>query len=301
MLAGDWATVNQLMLEFDEHKNKSIYPNSQELIRKLYESISKNIPAVLAGCERSGMDDQAKMLVSALLQYLEKDSSPEKYNEKLIVYRKRYKDEKYKPFEKDFMPPKYVKASWNFSMGSGKIFPTGRLSNQFSSNASFNMAMDINIDNVFTSLYMHALGMELQNPFTATTAVDTLNFNLNERFWYFNGGLKTGYFVIRNNRFHLAPYASISGSYLESTRYKEEEDNDLEYEIFNSFTYGAGLHTEVKVYGYEGNNIYGGTTKMHLSVKLETGYNKIVKVNDSAFKGDTPYVILALVWGFGQF
>jgi hypothetical protein len=71
-----------------------------------------------------------------------------------------------------------------------------------------------------------------------TSDTDTLNFELNEKFSYLDAGLKGGYFIVRSNRFHLAPYASISGSHLESTKYDDPKDKDLEYEIFNSFTYG---------------------------------------------------------------
>ncbi len=97
-------------------------------------------------------------------------------------------------------------------------------------------------------------------------------------------------------------FLSISGSFLESTNYDDPDDNDLEYEIFNSFTYGIGLHTEVKVYEFDSNNMYyGGTTNGYFSIKFETGYNKILKFEDKYAVGDTPYFICALVLGFGQF
>jgi hypothetical protein len=162
--------------------------------------------------------------------------------------------------------------------------------------------MDFNVDRVFTSLYLNATNLKLKEPFTAISSYDTLDFTLDEKFSYLDGGLKAGYFFIRNHRFHLAPYISISGSFLESMRYDDPDDNDLEYEVFNSFTYGAGLHTEVKLLHFATSNYYYyGGTDSHLSLKLEAGMNKMAKFKDPYAVGEITYITCALVWGFGQF
>lgn len=302
MLVGNWETVDKLMLEYEKYKNKIIYPNSQELVQKLYHMTLHNSQAILSNCVSAQINEQAKMLIAALLQYIENGSSDKEYNEKLVSYKKKFNNPKYESFEKGFMPKKIIKASWNFSFGSGMVFTTGDLSKNFSSNASFNMGMDFNIHRVFTSLYLHGTSLKLQVPFTATSNIETLDFELDEKFTYLDAGLKAGYFILRSNRLHFAPYASLSGSFLESSIYDDPEDNDLEYEIFNSFTYGVGLHTEVKVLDFESKNMYyGGTSNGYFSIKLETGYNKILKFKDTYAIGDTPYFICALVLGFGQF
>jgi hypothetical protein len=264
--------------------------------------ISLNSQAILSDSKSSQIDEQAKMLIEVLLTYIEK-TSDEEYNDMLAAYKKKFKNQKYDSFEKEFMPNKVIKASWNISLGSGMVFTTKDLSANFSNNASFNFGMDFNVHKVFTSLYLHGTNLKLKEPFMTVSSVDTVHYKLNEKFTYLDAGLKAGYFLARSNRFHLAPYASISGSFLESTRYDNAKDNDLEYEIFNSFTYGAGLHTEIKVHDFKSNNMYyyGSTTNGYLSIKLEAGYNKILKFKDTYAIGDTPYIICALVLGFGQF
>ena len=201
------------------------------------------------------------------------------------------------------MPHMIIKASWNLFFGSGMVFTTGDLATKFSNNALFNFGMDINVHRVFASLYLKGTSLKLKDPFMVTSDTDTLNFELNEKFSYLDAGLKGGYFIVRSNRFHLAPYASISGSHLESTKYDDPKDKDLEYEIFNSFTYGIGLHTEVKIYEFESKNYYyyGGTANGHISIKFETGYNEILKFKDLNSTGNTPYFLCSLVIGFGQF
>jgi len=300
LLSGDWERVNTLMMDYEENKNKVVYPNSQDLIRKLYETTLKNSRQIVLNCNNSPMNEQAKRLVDIFITYIDHEDSDRDYNKKLDSYKRDFKNQEYKSFEKGFLPDKTIKASWNFSFGSGMIFTTKDLSKNFSNNASGNMAMDLNLGKVFTSLYMQGTSLKLKEPFTAVSATDTLVFKMNDKFSYMDVGLKGGYFIIRSDRFHLAPYVSVSGSFLESTKYDASEQDSPEYEFFNSFTYGAGIHTEFKLLEFDYPDIYG-YTKGYFSIKLEAGYNKIHKFKDSYAKGDTPYIVCALVMGFGQF
>ena len=198
------------------------------------------------------------------------------------------------------MPRVRVKASFAWSLGSGMVITTGKLANNYKSNASINMSMDINIEKLFTSLYLNASGLKLKEPFSVTLNSEIITFNRNESFHYLDAGLKGGYFFIRNERFHVAPYLSISGSFLESKRF-DPEDNEKEYQVFNSFTYGGGLHTEVKIKDLSYTNVYGYAQRSYISLKMEGGYNVIAKFNDNLSKGNTPYFTVAFVWGFGEF
>lgn len=301
VLTGDWRAVNNLMLTFDDYASRYVYPNTQDLVPKLYEMITNGRESVLSGSRRSQMDEEAKMLVEVYLAYLKTGSSGEEYNAMLTAYKKKYNNPKYEGFVKGFLPARIIKASWSFAMGSGMLYPTRDLAANFSNNAVFQFAMDFNVDRVFTSLYLNATNLKLKEPFTAISSYDTLNFELDEKFTYMDAGLKAGYFLIRSQRFHIAPYVSISGSFLESMRYDDPEDNELEYEVFNSFTYGGGLHTAVKIFEFENRNMYYGATNSHLGIKLEAGINKMAKFKDPYAVGDMPYITCALVWGFGQF
>lgn len=160
--------------------------------------------------------------------------------------------------------------------------------------------MDVNVDRLFTSLYLHGANLKSTVPLIAITPRDTLFFEIGDKFSYLDAGLRFGYFVLRSNRFHVAPYLSASGSLLESTLYEDPRDNKLEVRIFNTFTYGAGLHTEVKLHEYSNPNYYG-LNKGYLSLKLDAGYSKMSKIKALAKDGSMPYLMLAFVMGFGQF
>ena len=132
--------------------------------------------------------------------------------------------------------------------------------------------------------------------------IETIDFNKNESFQYLDAGLKCGYFFIRNGRINFSPYFSISASFLESKRYDSEDDNK-EYKVFNSFTYGPGIHNEIKLKEFNTSNryYYYGYEHSYISFKVDAGYNFIAKFKDEYFKGNTPYVMVGLIWGIGDF
>lgn len=302
MLTNDWLRVEELIINYDSYKGKRIYPNSPELISNLYGITSKRSEELLISSLNSSMRTQTKRLVEVLLHLIKIGKPDDNYKVLFNAYKKDYKDTPYLGFEKEFMPRIPVKGSFSFSMGSGGLLTTGNLSKSFPGNAIFIMAMDVNVNKVYSSLYFQGTGLKLKVPFEAVSNSDTLSFAYNERFSYIDVGVRGGYFLVRNDRFHLAPYLSLSGSWLESTRYTDPKDDDLEFKVFNSFTYGLGLHTEVRLHSYTARNYYyGSETFGYLSIKVDAGYSKIARFSDSYFKGDTPYFNVALVWGLGDF
>ncbi|HMM11406.1 MAG TPA: hypothetical protein PKE03_04865 [Bacteroidales bacterium] len=301
LLTGNWPMVESYMSNYHPKENRRIYPNSPEIFPVLIKMVQERSPMILAGSKDAGLNEEAWRLLDLIFYYNSKDRKDEVYNKKLSDYRKTYRTSAYPEFGRHFIPEKLSKAALNFSLGSGMVSPSGDLSKYFSGNAVFNMGMDVNVDRVFTSLYLQGTNLKTKLPFIAVTPRDTLFFNKGDKFSYLDAGLKGGYFVLRNNRFHLAPYASISGSVLESNLYDDPRDNKLEVKVFNSFTYGAGIHTEVKCYEYGMQNIYGVSNKGYLSLKLDAGYNKMSKMKNLANDGAMLYVNLAFVIGFGQF
>ncbi len=300
MLTNDWEAVDKLMLNYD-YRNDLVYTGSEDLAKKTQGMISLNSQSVELSCEKSNLNEQAKMLIRALITYLGSDEQGDEYNSFLSAYKRKYPNQRYESFEKKFMPAKNIIAAWSFSLGSGMVFPTGDLGLDFPENALFNFGMDINVNKVYASFYIQGSSLKLQRPFYVFSGNDTMDFVLDEKFDYFEGGLKGGYFLIRSKKFQLAPYVSILGSSLKSTKYSEPEDDDLEYEIFNSFAYGVGLHTEMKLYEFKKKHIYYGNPDTYLSIKLDAGYNKIAKFKDNTSIGDLPYFSLAFVFGLGKF
>ncbi|HLN53668.1 MAG TPA: hypothetical protein VK212_08160 [Lentimicrobium sp.] len=300
MLTNDWETVDKLMMDYD-YRNDLVYQSSRDLAVKTQAMVSINSQSLTESCEKSSIDEQPKMLIRALLTYLDSDEHDDKYNALISAYKKKYQNQKYESFEKKFMPVKNIIAAWSFSLGSGMVFPTGDLGLDFPENVAINFGMDVNVNKVYASLYIQGSSLKLQRPFYVYSGSDTMKFAFDEKFAYFEGGLKGGYFLIRNNTFQLAPYVSILGSSLKSTKYSDPEDDDLEYEIFNSFAYGAGLHSEIKLYEFKKKIPSYGNPDTYLSFKLDAGYNKIAKFKDKTSIGDIPYFMAALVFGLGKF
>ncbi|MCF8232152.1 MAG: hypothetical protein K9J27_08185 [Bacteroidales bacterium] len=166
------------------------------------------------------------------------------------------------------------------------------------------MSIDFNVGDVYTSLLLTGGSPKLEAPFTASSQNQSFDFEKGEQFSYLEAGLNVGYFLVRSENFHLAPYGNISSTTLESDIY-DDEDKD-EVELINSFTYGFGVHTEIKLTEWENTNSYyysygGKASKSFLSLKIEGGHNLITNAEDDMFEGNVSYARVSLIWGFGDF
>jgi hypothetical protein len=300
MLMGDWNNLLIYMLDYSNKIKKTVYPDSYAIMPVLYKRLSPACDSLFMVCKKSGCDKESEKVLGLLFHLIGKGSADNEYNDMLIAFRKEYKETRYADFLNNYMPHRKIQGTVSWAIGSGGIFTTGKLSENFSSNVSFNMAMDISIQKVYASLYLNSANLKLNIPFSVTGETENLTFDKDESFHYLDAGLKAGYFIIRNGKFRFAPYGSASGSFLESRLYDTEKDGK-EYRIFNSFTYGAGLYGELKITEFQSHNMYGASVTNYIGLKMETGYNVVNKFKSEAYKGNLPYASIALVWGFGDF
>jgi hypothetical protein len=299
---GDWNSLVNILLDYSNIGHKYTYRTTSEILPLLGSKLSAKADSLLLECQNSNIDAESKKLIEIII-YVVKNGSNDQYNSKLSEFKKEYPNSKYDDILSNVLPQKKVKASMGFAMGSGLVSTTDNLKKSFGTNATINMSLDFGIQKIFTSIYFNGTSLKLKEPFSATNGTETLDFYNNESFQYLDAGFKCGYFIIRSSRFNLSPYASISGSSLQSKRYDDPDDNKKEYKVFNSFTYGPGLHSEIKLKEFKTSNRYYNYGYEHsfISFKVDAGFNFIAKHKDDYFKGNTPYVMVELIWGIGDF
>lgn len=302
ILFADWDNLTKILFDYNNSGNKTIYQNSPVISKFLSTKLCTKADSLVSECQKASIDSESKKIVKLIIHVI-KNGADDQYSKKLTEFNKEYPNSRYEVIIRNFLPPKRLIASINFGLGSGIISTTGNLKNSFGSNATINMSMDFNIQKVFTSLYLNGTSLKLKTPFTATNGTEISNFNKNESFQYLDAGLRCGYFILRNGKINISPYASISGSFIKSNRYDDPDNDKKEYDVFNSFTFGPGIHSEVKLTEFRNANLsyYYGYGKSYLSLKADAGYNFLAKHNDNYFKGNTPYIMVELIWGMGDF
>ncbi len=298
VLIRDWNTILLLFTNYESEIKYHTYPNLYPIWSVLYDDIVKKSETLMLQLKNSELSNENKSIIELYLYLLKVGNIDNVYNKKLSNYLDLYRNSKYEKFIKNYLPNKQTKGSMSVSMGSGMILSSGKLKSNFNSGAMFNMSLDFNIEKIFTSLYFEGGGLFLKNSFQAKVNSDSITFNTDDRFSYFNGGLKGGYFLIRNKRLHFTPYLSISGLTIESTLYKDIDKD--EYEVATSFCYGFGVHSEIKLFGFNHSNYYGTSLNSYISLKIESGYNIITKHKNN-YSGNITYLNFALVWGIGDF
>lgn len=298
-LIRDWGTILNLFKNYDAEKNYYTYPNAFSFQTILYENLEKKSDSLMIILNNSTLNQEDKGIIEIYLHLLKVRNIDEEYNKKLSNYLHLYKNSDYENFLKYYLPGVRLKNAFAFSIGPGIILPSGKLKSDFYSKALINMSLDVNIDKIYSSLFIEGGGIYSKNAFKVKVKEDTLNFYKDDNFSYFNVGLKAGYLLIRNKRFHFSPYLSISNFLTESTLYLNEKEGD-EFEVVNSFCYGFGFSSEIKLYEFKYSNYYGPSMNYYLSVKLDGGYTIIAKHKNN-YSGNVSFINLSFVWGFGDF
>ena len=131
---------------------------------------------------------------------------------------------------------------------------------------------------------------------------DTLHLLEGDRFSYLQYALQMGYILVDGKKGRISPMVSIGGSNLVSNKFPPEEQN-MEFYVFNSFTYGIGLQAEVKLVEFEMKNLYGYNTSGNSFIALRASYQylNMAKFTFDEFKGSVNTVDFGIIWGFGDF
>ncbi|MBN1251017.1 MAG: hypothetical protein JXR51_12160 [Bacteroidales bacterium] len=300
MLIHDWRNWSELTKNYNDYRKSKIYQNSYKIFDQLYDEILNNNELILFSIESSSLDDEGKSVAKILLHFLNAKTRDEEYNKMLGDFNKVYKTSDYNVFLVNSLPRKTAKMSWGFSFGASSLYLTDNLAKNFTPSPMYSFSMDVNIGKIFFSLYFSGAVFKLNNSFTAVSGSTVWDFQNGEYFDYFEGGVLLGYFVIRNKRINISPYIKLADANLTSTRFDNSDEGE-ELDLFDSFTYGPGLHAEVKLFDFKMRNFNRYQSKNYISLKLESGYNFISNFNYDELKGNSAYIGVSLLWGTGQF
>jgi len=284
-------------------KITSCYNYSESYVERYYNLAFKNLKRLNDELQKQTLSPEQHDLLRIYLHLIANDLEDELYPVFYKAYQRNFPLSTYNDFLKGYLPKPQIKRSIAFSLGPTIMIPTGNLANAFSPGVLFNYTMDINVGKVYAGFHFDAGSLEILKPIAFTDGMQQVMFNPGERFSFVGGGLYVGYFLLRSNRFHVAPFLNIGGYTFESNLYP---DNDPEFQVFDSFVFGPGIHTEFRLAEFNIDSYYGASTpgmqpKSYVSLKMDIGYNIITQKVNSLYRGNLPYLRFGLVWGIGNF
>lgn len=311
----NWDEALTQMANYNEDRDFLCYRNPEPIEEAIYAEFRRKTPSIDKISENLSFASEDIDVLKLLIHILEFGSKNDAYDVMIQSFRKKYPNSKYNNFVINYLPAARTKVSMSFSIGPKFGMFTGNISEYFKSNTGIAVSMDFCISKVYVSMYLEGGGMKLMKPLTLTQSNgDTYNFKVGDRFNRFDVGFKTGYYVVRNNKFHIAPYATLlAGGYMESNLYEFESNNNQEFEVYNSFTPGLGVNFEFKL-GSIKSKPYPNpmlsymmfspmVVDSYFSLKLDAGVTSIPKYYESGrlANGMLSYITLGVVWGIGEF
>lgn len=313
VLLSDWNTWLDHAANFKKlNSTITCYSYSEKISDRLVKLEYANSESIRNEIDSLKTDIEQKDLLNLYLVYLTKGSKDKDYIKAYKSYKSNYKKKsRYFDYFNSFFPAINPDLSMTMSMGPTFVKPNEVLGRMFKTGTMFNFAYDFNIGNVYTSLVMNGGQLPVKEyfSFTETETDKVIPFNVGDNFSYVNGGINAGYYIVRSKHIKIAPYVAFGGYSIESNLYSENSQED-EIQLVNSFSYGPGIHTEIKIVGFELNaNPYwyggfgmpGATMQQYIGIKLDVGYDIVNKHVFKEITGNSSYLRVALVWGLGGF
>lgn len=309
LLLTNWNNWFSIAKTYNEQVSKTAcYNFSENYVERLFKLTLRHQQRIENEFNNQSLLVDEFDLFRLFMQLLQQDEINQLYIARYNSFQKMYPNSDYIHFVKGYFPKPPVKSAFSMGLGPTFITSTGKLREVFSPGTLVNLTMDVNIGKVYSGLHIDAGLMNLQIPieFRNSMGQTVKRFNAGESFSFMGGGIYAGYYIVRSNHFQLAPFLNVGGYTFESNLYNDyDESENSEYQIFDSFVAGPGIHAELRLTEFTLDPYYGAIpgmeTKSYLSLKMDVGYDFVTQKVGPDFKGNLPYLRLGLIWGIGNF
>lgn len=297
ILTNRWEEAEAIVASYEDIRRPAVN-YSYEIISYLYEKVKDDSRVLLQQCNDSNIDNEAKEILDLFIYYVRENKTSDEYYTRLNNIYKEYSPLKYEAFLTGFLPRRIQYGSMGMVLGGGVTIPNGGFGNHYNPGGNFYCSWDGKGEHAYFSLTLRAGSLKLLEPFEIDSPFE-YDFNEGYRFSFINVGLRSGYLMIRNKYFHVAPYVDLSYTSLESKEFSDSSEGS-EYKDVNAFSFGPGIHAEIKLFEFRDSGYDSSHPMMHaVSLKLEGGYNFNLGFERPEVKGNMTYFDAGLVLRIG--
>jgi len=301
ILTGDWiAFLSKAENYSDEITKPMCYQVKDQLGTFLFNQIKAEWEILIEETNNTDLSDEEKSLFEAVI-YLIGNTQDEEFDAKIKDFEKKYPQSKYNNFVKQYLPQPYKLFSIPFGLGATQVFPTGKLGAFFKQTTDFSLSMDFYFTKWFGGLQLTGGNMGLRGDLLSDKTEYSEDFYAGDKFSYTDVGVTLGYNILKSKNIHIAPYLYLGGTTLMSNLFEGSKDDDLEFQVINSFFVGSGLRFEWKILDFGKGNNYTDIPDNSLALRFDAGYNYPVTFKFTPARGGVFYTRLSLIYWIGTF
>ncbi len=302
LLTKQWDSLNRHILNIRQyHENfKPVKYSGVFMLNVLSDKIRSEADDLVPAIVHSGLDPDAVEVLMIVMSYMDGGPDSDAWRERRKTFVDNNPSSPYLPFLERFFPDDLPYASMGYTVGGGVTVPNGGLRQHYLSDATFNVAIDFDINDFYGSFGFRMGALKLKESFTIYKPFE---FSFEEDYNFEFGMIagKFGYNFIRNRNLHVAPYAYMSYAMLNSQEFSSNTDG-TEYFDMKAFSFGPGIHTEIKLFEFEYVGLYGSNSNPMdnvITLQINTGYNFNLGFNRPEVKGNLMYFDIGLTYRMG--
>jgi len=304
----NWEQVLDLMRNYKNGSDELCYRFAESVQETILSELRKNNPGTEVVQQSIRLNKEEQELLDLYFYFLQNGSQDNKYASLKTRFLIKFPFSKYQNFVNNALPAAEINIDVSGTMGPKFSYPVGTLYNYFFNPVGLSLSTDFGFSRYYVSAYLDFSLAMLKKPLTLTgISGNSHQFMAGDVFKKYDMGLKTGYFIVRNNRLFIAPYASIlTGGYMESRLYATQAETSTEFNIYNSLTPGLGACAEYKLFNYSMKNIpfYSAFLNFlpsgYVGIKLDAGFNAVFKSAANPAGGVFSYTTVSFVIGYGK-
>ncbi len=304
----NWEQVLDLMRNYQSGHEEMCYQFAESVQEIIESEFRRDIPdkEVVQQSVRLSIEEQE--LLDLYFYFLQNGSKDNKYASLKTRFLNKFPFSKYQNFVNNALPDVEMNIDVSCTLGPKFSYPVGDLYNYFFNPVGLSLSTDFGFSHYYVSAYLDFSFAMLKKPLTLTgISGNSHQFIAGDVFKKYDMGLKTGYFIVRNNRLFIAPYASIlTGGYMESRLYATQEDTGAEFNVYSCLTPGLGACAEYRLFNYSMKNIPFYSAFLNFSqsgyvgIKLDAGFNAVFKNTANPVGGVFSYATISFVIGYGK-
>ena len=300
-LINNWDDFFAIVREFSNTERMSLcFPLTDHLLfNALLFEVRTNASQIFENAQAVGLTADETQLLE-LYFHMWEHGTDEAYRQKLRAFRREHSQSEYYDFVRNVMPRAPMRGGMGIGMGTTQFFPTGGLSNYFSSTTAFHFALDFSFNRVLIGLQADIGSMRLNTPLLSLATGYDYDLLEDDRFLFESFIFPVGYTLIRNNRFELTPFVGLGATILRSNIHTGEGSRDREFDVVNSFTVSPGLRAEFWLGRFLWTDHTGASLAHGLSLRFDAGYNMPVRFNYTPARGNVFYARAGIVWWLGN-
>ena len=282
--------------------SKMLFPDIKNIHNELYYKLRDESDRVREQVINAQLSDEDKDIILVFIHLNKVENPDPEYNKMIRNFKLTYAKSEYTFFVKSVLPAPKILTAAVYGFGATMVAPTSNLETSFLSGSAFNLNIALFFNRFYLAGDMSVGSLELREDSELVYEDGTvIPFDKGEKATISLFNIRTGFSIIKEDRFVMTPYINVGTTRLESPKFDKNDEENATEEIFSVLNIGFGFRHQILLHRREYTTYYGVGMNWTVSMVIDAGYLVNTRIQDENLEGNIAYGNVGLLFGFGSY